>query len=142
MQALDVAAWDAWVAQLGRGESWVVRAQQNWRGVALALVLLLAATAALYQWGLPWVARGVTAAVPTSVDAMIGAEVLASIDQSLLAAQRAAARRAGAPAPRLRADGAGGPPGTARRPGSWSSGAPATSSWAPMRWRCRAAPSS
>jgi Zn-dependent protease with chaperone function len=85
VQALDVAAWDAWVAQLGGRESWVVRAQQNWRGVALALALLLAATAALYQWGLPWIARGVTAAVPASVDAMIGAEVLESIDQSLLA---------------------------------------------------------
>ncbi|VTU41103.1 Metalloprotease LoiP precursor [Variovorax sp. PBS-H4] len=84
VQALDVAAWDAWVAQLGRGESWVVRAQQNWRGVALALALLLAATAALYQWGLPWVARGVTAAVPAGVDAAIGAEVLASIDESML----------------------------------------------------------
>lgn len=85
VQALDVADWDAWVAQLGPRESWVVRAQQNWRGVALALALLLAATAALYQWGLPWVARGVTAAVPAGVDAKIGAEVLESIDQSLLA---------------------------------------------------------
>lgn len=90
VQALDVPAWDAWVAELGRTESWVVRAQQNWRGVALALALLLAASAALYQWGLPWVARGVTAAVPTSVDAMIGAEVLESIDQSLLAPSRLA----------------------------------------------------
>ncbi|MBT2326275.1 M48 family metallopeptidase [Variovorax paradoxus] len=84
VQALDVAAWDEWAAQQGRAESWVVRAQQNWRGVALALVLLVAATAALYQWGLPWVARGVTAAIPLRVDAMVGAEVLASIDESLL----------------------------------------------------------
>jgi Zn-dependent protease with chaperone function len=85
VQAIDVGAWDAWVAQLGRGESWVVRAQQNWRGVAVALALLLAAGAALYQWGLPWVARGVTAVVPARVDALIGAEVLDSIDQSLMA---------------------------------------------------------
>lgn len=84
VQALDVAAWDEWAAQQGRAESWVVRAQQNWRGVAIAFVLLLAATAAMYQWGLPWVARGVTAAVPLSVDTLIGAEVLASIDESLL----------------------------------------------------------
>ncbi|OUM03768.1 M48 family metallopeptidase [Variovorax sp. JS1663] len=84
VQALDVPAWDAWVAQLGRPESWVVRAQQNWRGVGLAVVLLIAALAALYQWGLPWAARGVTAAVPVRVDALIGAEVLESIDQSLL----------------------------------------------------------
>ncbi|CAN7406329.1 MULTISPECIES: M48 family metallopeptidase [unclassified Variovorax] len=84
VQALDVAAWDEWAAQQGRAESWVVRAQQNWRGVAIAFVLLLAATATLYQWGLPWVARGVTAAVPLRVDALIGEEVLASVDQSLL----------------------------------------------------------
>ena len=84
VQALDVAAWDAWTVQLGRRESWVVRAQQNWRGVAIALVLLAAATAGMYQWGLPWVARGVTAAIPVRIDALVGAEVLASIDESLL----------------------------------------------------------
>jgi Zn-dependent protease with chaperone function len=84
VQALDVAAWDEWAAQQGRADSWVVRAQQNWRGVAIAFVLLLAATAAMYQWGLPWVARGVTAAVPLRVDALIGEEVLASVDHSLL----------------------------------------------------------
>lgn len=84
VQALDVAAWDEWAAQQGRAESWVVRAQQNWRGVAIAFVLLVAATAAMYQWGLPWVARGVTAAVPLRIDTLIGEEVLASVDQSLL----------------------------------------------------------
>ncbi|WP_076999873.1 M48 family metallopeptidase [Variovorax sp. KK3] len=84
VQALDVVAWDAWVAQLGRSESWVVRAQQNWRGVGLAVLLLIGAIAVLYQWGLPWAARGVTAAVPVRVDALIGAEVLESIDQSML----------------------------------------------------------
>lgn len=84
VQALDVAAWDAWAAQQGRADSWVVRAQQNWRGVAIAFVLLLAASAAMYQWGLPWVARGVTAAVPFRVDTLIGEEVLASVDQSLV----------------------------------------------------------
>ena len=41
LQALDVAAWDDWAAQLGRDESWIVRAQQTWRGVALAFVLLI-----------------------------------------------------------------------------------------------------
>ncbi|GAA4359452.1 hypothetical protein GCM10023165_55560 [Variovorax defluvii] len=84
VQALDVPAWDAWVAQLGRREGWVVRAQQNWRGVGLAVVLLLAALALMYQWGLPLAARGITAAVPLRVDAMIGTEVLESIDESLL----------------------------------------------------------
>jgi Zn-dependent protease with chaperone function len=84
VQALDVAAWDAWAAQHGRRESWVVRAQQNWRGVAIAFALLAGATAGMYQWGLPWVARGVTATVPHRIDALIGAQVLESIDESLL----------------------------------------------------------
>ncbi|MDM0106043.1 M48 family metallopeptidase [Variovorax sp. J22R24] len=84
VQALDTSAWDAWVAQFGRGDSWVVRAQQSWRGVAVAFVLLVAAAAAMYQWGLPTVARGVTAMVPPRVDALIGVQVLESLDQSLL----------------------------------------------------------
>ncbi len=85
LQALDVEAWDAWVAQhLALGESWVVRMQQNWRSVAVSLVLLCAAIAAMYQWGLPWVASSVTAAIPQRVDALIGEQALASLDQNLL----------------------------------------------------------
>ncbi|MGJ7509513.1 M48 family metallopeptidase [Variovorax sp. GT1P44] len=84
VQALDAADWDAWVSQFGRRESWIVRAQQSWRGVAIAFVLLTVGLAAMYQWGLPWIARGVTAMVPPRVDAMIGAQVLQSLDQSLL----------------------------------------------------------
>jgi Zn-dependent protease with chaperone function len=85
VQALDVADWDAWcAAAVPRRESGVVRAQQSWQGVAVALVLLLAAIAGLYQWGLPWLATGVTALVPHRVDALIGAQALASLDESLL----------------------------------------------------------
>lgn len=84
LQAVDVAAWDAWVAQHRPvRESWVVRMQQNWRSVAVSLVLLFAALAAMYQWGLPWVAVGVTALVPQRVDALIGEGVLESIDRNL-----------------------------------------------------------
>jgi len=84
VQALDVTAWDAWAMQHGHRESWVVRAQQNWRAVVLAFVLLLVAGAAMYQWGVPWVARGVTALIPQRIDRLVGAQVLASIDDSLL----------------------------------------------------------
>ncbi|CAN5802818.1 hypothetical protein BH11PSE13_BH11PSE13_15620 [soil metagenome] len=84
LQALDVAAWDDWVDRHHRKDSWVVRAQQTWRSVAVALVLLLGAVAAMYQWGLPWVAVGVTATVPRGVDALIGKQVLASLDDSVL----------------------------------------------------------
>ena len=101
LQAVDVAAWDAWVAQHRPvRESWVVRMQQNWRSVAVSLVLLFAALAAMYQWGLPWVAVGVTALVPQRVDALIGDGVLDSIDRNLTkpselpAADQARIRRA------------------------------------------------
>jgi Zn-dependent protease with chaperone function len=84
VQALDVPAWDAWTARFGDREGWVVRAQQSWRGVLAAFVLLIAVGAAMYQWGLPWVARGVTALVPHRVDELIGEQVLESLDGSLL----------------------------------------------------------
>jgi Zn-dependent protease with chaperone function len=84
VQALDVGAWDTWAAELGHREGWVVRAQQTWRGVALAFALLLAAGGAMYAWGLPSLARGVTAAVPQRIDALIGAQALESIDGTLL----------------------------------------------------------
>lgn len=101
LQAVDVAAWDAWMAQHQPvRESWVVRMQQNWRGVAASLLLLVAALAAMYQWGLPWVAVGVTALVPQRIDALIGDGVLDSLDRNLTkpselpAAEQARIRRA------------------------------------------------
>jgi Zn-dependent protease with chaperone function len=91
LQASDVAAWDAWMAQqVGARESYVVRAQQNWRGVALAFALLVAAVGAMYQWGLPALATGVTSMVPQRVDAAIGREALVSLDGQLLAPSRLA----------------------------------------------------
>jgi len=84
VQAVDVTAWDEWTAQLGHRESWVVRAQQSWRGVLVAFVLVIVTGAAMYQWALPWAARGITAMVPLRVDALIGAQVLESLDDSLL----------------------------------------------------------
>ncbi len=91
LQAEDVAAWDAWVAQqVGLHESPVVRAQQTWRGVTIAFALLLGALGAMYLWGLPALARGVTAMVPQRVDALIGQQALASLDQELLAPSRLA----------------------------------------------------
>lgn len=85
VQAQDVAQWDDWVARhVGLTESRVVRAQQSWRGVAAGLLLQLAAVAAMYQWGLPGLARGVTALVPLRVDVLIGAKALAQLDDTML----------------------------------------------------------
>lgn len=81
LHAPDTAAYDAWAAaHLPRSESWVVRAQQSWRGVLAALAVLLAALSAAYAWGLPVAARGIAALVPLSVDAALGRNALAQID--------------------------------------------------------------
>ncbi len=84
LQALDVLVWDAWVTEHVKADSWLVRSQQSWRGVAAAAVLLVAAVAGLYIGGLPLAARGTLAVVPLSVDVLIGEQVLASLDGQML----------------------------------------------------------
>ncbi len=83
LHADDIAAYDAWAAAwLPHSESWVVRAQQSWRGVLVALALLVGVLTVAYQWGLPIVARGVASLVPLSVDEALGRNALAQIDGS------------------------------------------------------------
>ncbi len=93
LQALDAAAWDAWARASGLGESAVVRAQQNWRATAIAVVLLLVLAAAGYQWGVPWMARAALAALPPSVDRSIGNLALRSFEGPLLATSTVPAAR-------------------------------------------------
>lgn len=81
LHADNAAAYDAWAAaHLPGAESLVVRAQQSWRGVVLALVLLSAVLGAFYQWGLPVAARGIASLVPQAVDETLGSNALAQID--------------------------------------------------------------
>ena len=84
VQALDAGDWDAWARRVGLPESAVVKAQQSWRGVALAVLLLVGVLAAGYQWGVPWLARAALVAIPESVDRTVGDAVLRSFDDSLL----------------------------------------------------------
>ena len=84
VQALAASAWDAWARDVGISESAVVKAQQSWRGVLLAVLLLLAFAAAGYQWGVPWLARSALAALPASADRAIGDAALRSFDDVLL----------------------------------------------------------
>ncbi len=84
VQTRDAPAWDAWAAAHGLGQSLVVRAQQSWRGVALALLLLVATLGAAYQWGLPVFAREATSLVPAAVDETLGRNALIQIDASLM----------------------------------------------------------
>jgi Zn-dependent protease with chaperone function len=81
LHADDARAYDAWAAaHLPKPESWVVRAQQSWRGVMVSFVALLAVLAGLYHWGLPVVASGIASLVPTSVDEALGRQALRQID--------------------------------------------------------------
>ena len=84
VQSLDADAWDAWAVSHGLGQSLLVRAQQSWRGVAIALVLLMGVVSAAYQWGLPVFARGATAVVPHEVDEVLGRNALVQIDASMM----------------------------------------------------------
>ena len=84
LQALDTGAWDAWARADGIGESAIVTAQQSWRGVGVAVVLLALLAGAGYVWGVPWAARAVLAVLPASVDRAVGDAVLRSLDGELL----------------------------------------------------------
>ena len=79
LQASDSAAFDAWRAQHGPREGWVVRAQQQWRSTLVALVLLLVVGAAGYRWGVPLAASGLVALVPAAADEAVGAQALESV---------------------------------------------------------------
>jgi Zn-dependent protease with chaperone function len=80
----DHAGWDAFTRNAGVGESWVVRAQQQWRTTLAALVLFLGVVAAGYVWGLPWASRELVALTPASVDRQIGELALNSVNERWL----------------------------------------------------------
>jgi predicted Zn-dependent protease len=80
LQAADAAAFDHWRQAAGGHESWVVRAQQNWRAALAAALLLVSLAAAGYLWGVPLASRVVLVAVPHRVDAAWGEAALAQLD--------------------------------------------------------------
>lgn len=84
LQAGDVAQWDGWLHASGIGESVVVKAQQSWRWVAASVLALVLGIGALFAWGVPWLARGIVALLPATLDERIGASTLESIDGHLL----------------------------------------------------------
>ncbi|QBK04320.1 peptidase M48 [Hylemonella gracilis] len=93
LQAQDAAAFDAWRAALGHHDGWVVRAQSHWRGVLLALALLVGVVFAGYRWGVPWVAVQVVRVLPSQVDEAVGAAALDNLDAYLLAPSTLPAQR-------------------------------------------------
>ncbi|MBS7808754.1 M48 family metallopeptidase [Variovorax sp. PCZ-1] len=81
----DAKVFDAWVAQhvsnsANPSAGWVARAQQSWRGVLVAFVLLVGVIWGMYLYGLPVAARGITALVPQAADQAIGRNALQQID--------------------------------------------------------------
>jgi Zn-dependent protease with chaperone function len=87
--AQDPAAFDVWAAQhvpphANPSASFVVQAQQSWRGTLVAFGLLVSVLWGLYLYGLPIAARGITALVPTSVDEAIGRHALSQMDGRLM----------------------------------------------------------
>lgn len=84
LHAADAAAWDDFARACGRGESVVVRAQQSWRWVLASIAATVLLVAAVYEWGVPWAARAAVPLIPQSVDAAVGEQALASLEEHLL----------------------------------------------------------
>jgi len=79
VRCTDAAAFDAFARAAGADESITVRVQQSWRYTLVAVLVLVAAVAAGYRWGLPAAARGLLVFVPASVDQRIGASAYDSM---------------------------------------------------------------
>ena len=80
----DAAAYDAWVTDNGRRQSLVVTLQQSWRMTAAALLMLLLCLAAAWRWGVPALAEQLVVLVPETVQAQIGQQSLAYLDEHWL----------------------------------------------------------
>ncbi|NVD98982.1 M48 family metallopeptidase [Massilia sp. BJB1822] len=116
LEAVDRAAFDRLLHASGHGDSWVVRAQQSWRGTALAVVATVALLGVVYLYGLPAASTVVARHLPVQAERMLGTGMLEMLDRhafvqsDLPAARQAALRTAfaglrspepGAPAYRL-----------------------------------------
>jgi Zn-dependent protease with chaperone function len=82
LQAVDAAAWNAWrQAASIAPDSWLVRVQQSWRGVAASLVAAVFFLFGLWHWGLPWGSQMALSVTPLTVDRAAGEIALHAIDQ-------------------------------------------------------------
>jgi Zn-dependent protease with chaperone function len=80
LNANDAAAWDAWARASGLGDSWVVRAQQSWRGAAFGVLALVALLGVTWVWGVPVLGRAAVAVMPTRIDQALGDAALRAVD--------------------------------------------------------------
>lgn len=88
LQASDDRAWDALARQAGQRDGLAVRLQQSWRGTGLALLLVVLTVIGLQRWGMPALAGGVTALLPTSVDRSLGQGTLQALDVQMFKPSR------------------------------------------------------
>jgi len=90
----DGPSWDAWTQAHGLREPWVVRWMQSWRGVGVALVVVVGMGMALWHWGVPWAGRAVVAALPMAADQAVGEQALAQFDKGLSPSKLSVERQA------------------------------------------------
>jgi Zn-dependent protease with chaperone function len=85
LQHADAAEWDAWWAEQGLDESFVVGWQQSWRGVLVALLATVLVLAATWTWGVPWASARIAQHMPEAIEQRIGQESLAQLERLFLA---------------------------------------------------------
>jgi Zn-dependent protease with chaperone function len=84
LQHADAGEWDAWWAEQGMGESFVVGWQQSWRGVLVALLCTVVVLALTWVWGVPWASARIAQHLPPALEARIGRESLAQLERVFL----------------------------------------------------------
>ncbi|MFG6447575.1 M48 family metallopeptidase [Roseateles sp. BYS180W] len=89
----DARAWDDWAQAVGRRDSLVVRWMQDWRWVALSLLLLVVLVGGGWRWGLPQAARAIAAVVPDSVQAHIDKIAMGQLEGIVLKPSTLSAER-------------------------------------------------
>lgn len=93
LQCADTTAWDAWYTHAGLREPLAVTLQQSWRWVMGSVLVLVVMAVAVNAWGLPWLARGIVALTPPSVDVALGERTLSAMDQALMSPSELPAAR-------------------------------------------------
>lgn len=73
--------WDAWAEAAGIHQPLAARWAMSWRGVMLALLLLVLTLSAAWRWGIPWGAEQLARWVPTHLQAALGDRVMSSLEQ-------------------------------------------------------------
>lgn len=83
-EVADHAGFAALLPESGRAGSLLAGLEANWSAALGALLLILAAVAATYVWGLPYAAQQVAARTPQRVLTLIDEQFLNTVDDRLL----------------------------------------------------------